>query len=108
MNYKRMADLAWGNLIHATGRCAVCGRQRADLEAHHIIPRNNLLTRHEPSNGILLCREHHAQAHADKRAFLAWLDMTDPGRARWVRANRWTNGKPDYKQAYERLTNEVK
>ena len=104
---KRKADVAWGAVIHAAGRCAICGTG-AMLEAHHIISRSHKATRHAVENGILLCRIHHFDAHKNKRAFLEWLRENRPGQWRWVAANKWMTVKPDYELAYRRLTDEIK
>lgn len=60
--WKRKADVAWGRLIHAIGGGCVCkelGDCKGPLEAHHLITRGRLATRHTPANGVLLCSYHH-------------------------------------------------
>lgn len=42
--------------------CCVCGYSRI-VEAHHIVPQIEG-GKHTPDNGILLCPNHHAEAHA--------------------------------------------
>jgi len=47
-------------------RCFFCGAHllNTELEAHHYIKRNNLLTRYDWRNGILLCKwTCHKEAH---------------------------------------------
>ena len=104
-HFKRKADAAWGAAIHAAGRCAMCGAG-GGLEAHHIISRARKATRHAVENGMLLCVRHHIEAHKNKRAFWDWLRDNRPDQWRWVTANKWNTGKPDYAKSYRRLTGE--
>jgi len=54
-----------------------CGTVRP-CDPHHIISRNNLWSRWEPWNIVLLCREHHEWAHANKKEFMTELKRIHP------------------------------
>ena len=108
--WKTKADKAWGKLIHSMfDRCAVDnGECSGNLEAHHLINRSNVCTRHSVDNGIILCSSHHKwnkylSAHMAPLSFSEWLMMARPEQWRWASENKYVIGKPDYQQAYEDL-----
>jgi len=60
-------DYAWrmSVLEEHNHKCATCGETEG-LHAHHILRKSKYPElRHEVSNGIALCPEHHAQAHEE-------------------------------------------
>jgi hypothetical protein len=107
--WKKKADALWGRVIHSRGCCAVSnGDCSGNLEAHHLITRANVMTRHCIDNGILLCSTHHKfspwlSAHKAPLAFAEWLMQTMPDTAKWCSDNKYKTGKPDYREAYEHL-----
>lgn len=107
--WKSKADKLWGELIHLDGSCAVCGSSEKKLEAHHLISRAVVNTRHDPRNGILLCSWHHKYCpqispHAGPIGFSRWLEENNPEQYEFVLKNRNKIDKPDYKEAYHTLT----
>lgn len=108
--WKNKADKLWGKVIHAKFQCCAVanGDCRGNLEAHHLITRSNVMTRHSIDNGILLCSTHHKysqwlSAHKAPLAFAEWLMLARPSQAKWCSDNKYKTGKPDYKAAYENL-----
>lgn len=106
--WKTKADAAWGKLIHLREECAIGLNCNGNLEAHHLITRANVCTRHNPENGILLCSKHHKfsnrlSAHGAPMAFAEWIQHNLPETYQWCAENKYTTGKPDYKEALERL-----
>jgi hypothetical protein len=105
--WKKKADSVWSMLIRSVGRCAVCGE--AGNDAHHLIGRGRLATRHSLANGLCLCHAHHKwsntlSAHGAPLAFAEWLQKNHPERWDWVCEHK--NDicqKPDYKARYEEL-----
>jgi len=64
---QRREDYAWrmSVLEEHNHKCATCGETEG-LHAHHILRKSKYPElRHEVSNGIALCPEHHAQAHEE-------------------------------------------
>jgi hypothetical protein len=108
--WKKKADALWGVVIHA--KYPQCDINNGDcsesVEAHHLITRSNVMTRHCIDNGIGLCTTHHRfsqwlSAHKAPLAFCEW-HMTDrPDQSKWCSDNKYKTGKPDYKAAYEHL-----
>lgn len=72
------ADREWSRAVRERdgGRCCICGSP-SHPQAHHIVSRQCLATRHMPIVGILLCPEHHyfgaLSAHQNPMWFLDWL-----------------------------------
>jgi len=52
------ADELWAVAVKQVGHCAIC-RKTPDLEAHHLISRDNYLFRWDERNGVCLCSHHH-------------------------------------------------
>jgi hypothetical protein len=108
--WKTRADKAWGELIHKTYSCClVCGTTTSKLEAHHLISRAKVLTRHNPENGVLLCSFHHKfspdlSPHAAPLQFSEWLQEKHPDKYEWFQTNRFNKGQKDFEQAYYYLT----
>jgi len=109
----RKADILWSNCIHLKHEhtCAVGnGDCKGNLEAHHLITRNHRNTRHEITNGILLCSLHHLYStelspHGGPVGFGIWMEENRPEQWDWVIKNRWrTKQELDYKKATEDLT----
>lgn len=115
--WKNKADALWGKVIHEK-------YQRCDLaddvhvqgsspcsgakEAHHLISRGNVGTRHNLLNGIILCTLHHKyckkiSAHTASVAFSDWLMKNRPEQYDFVQENKYAIIKPNYQQAYEDL-----
>ena len=77
-------DLQWAQQIKARDSfiCVICGLPFFP-NAHHIIPREVKEYRHESSNGVTLCRNHHKfsrviSAHNNPLAFYLWLERFRP------------------------------
>jgi len=104
MKYKlKLADKLWGQAMHRFYPiCAMCANGRP-LEAHHIIHRNHKLTRHDFRNGIMLCRYHHAWAHAKPRIFMEWMFEHCLGQWYWIQKNKNKTGKPNYETIIKNL-----
>ena len=117
--YLRAADGLWGLLVHALGkhRCAVGIGCEGPLEAHHLVTKGVTHHRHDPANGILLCRAHHQGSvlspHGAPRAWLHWLEHARPEAAVFVRAHKHYRFAPviapkvDYRETCERLQSEL-
>ena len=108
--WKNKADKAWGLCIHTVySGCAVGIGCAGNLEAHHLISRSHVLTRHMRINGILLCTKHHKydiklSPHGGPVGFVAWLQYNRPEQFAWVRDNKYLTGqKPDYEARYNEL-----
>jgi hypothetical protein len=110
--WKKLADRAWSDLIHTWYiSCAVNDwRCSGPLEAHHVINRARLATRHDPKCGCLLCSHHHQwsadiSAHIGSLAFAEWLQINRPRQWEWACEHKFDANpeKPDYKAAMERL-----
>ena len=110
--WKKQADRAWSDLIHTWYiSCAICDHTcSGPLNAHHVINKAKLATRHDPKCGCLLCRGHHIfsvdlSAHVASLAFAEWLQINRP--RQWAWASEHKNDpnpeKPDYKAAMDRL-----
>ena len=76
------ADRLWSDAVKLVGKCEISGRTW-NLEAHHLINRNNLRCRWDLDNGICLNNDLHSQAHADEGAFLYWLRSHKPEQWEW-------------------------
>lgn len=63
--WRQVVRKQWGN------RCALAGTEghvcEGPLEAHHFIPRVCMVLRHDPANGVLLCKAGHATARHGAR-----------------------------------------
>tara|TARA_R110002126_G_scaffold110987_3_gene248762 strand:- start:907 stop:1305 length:399 start_codon:yes stop_codon:yes gene_type:complete len=107
--WRTKADKAWGQIIHQDETCLISDQYCAGkLEAHHLISRAKVFTRHELINGVLLCSFHHKYSrecspHMGPIGFADYLQHNEPAQYQWVLDNKWKTGKPDYKAAYERL-----
>ena len=78
-----VADRLWSRAVRDdwSNRCAVCGH--GNVEAHHLVPRQVNATRHEVSNGIALCANHHKfdtrlSPHQNAAGWMAWLEANHP------------------------------
>ena len=106
--WKTKADKEWGRIIHLEESCLVGGNCAGPLQAHHLISRGKVLTRHEVENGVLLCAFHHTfstecSPHAAPIQFTEFLRLYYPEKIEYVMKNRWRQGKPNYKERYEEL-----
>ena len=75
-------DSEWSALIRKTyPTCMICGKNKW-LNAHHLIPREIMKTRHLLSNGVTLCAKHHKwdiySAHKNSFWFLLQLKKKMP------------------------------
>lgn len=116
--WRNKADKTWKELVFLLGgsKCAICGSVEY-IQAHHIIPRNILLSRHNAMNGILLCPSHHKysfvfSAHKNPVRFILWLQEHQPERWAWLSKNfdpnlELSTEKPNYKGVYTFLLEEV-
>ncbi len=48
-------------------------RANSNLDAAHIIPRTHGAMRHDPANGITLCRRHHEYFHSHPKKFQEFI-----------------------------------
>ena len=108
--WKNKADRAWGECIHAQySHCAIDKDCAGNLEAHHLINRGHILTRHARINGILLCSKHHKHdvklsPHGGPVGFVKWLEEHRPEQFKFVLENKYITGqKPDYEARYHEL-----
>ena len=107
------ADKLWSICIHLkhAHTCAVDKDCSGNLEAHHLITRSHRNTRHEITNGILLCSLHHKYStelspHAGPVGFGVWMEKNRPEQWDWVICNRWRRNQAlDFKSAYQNLKN---
>lgn len=90
-------DRLWSKVIRQVGACEVCGNPvYSQLEAHHMIARENSAYRWDTSNGICLDFQHHKYgndicAHGSNDVtskFMDWLEKNRPGQWIWLRAHR--------------------
>ena len=108
--WKTKADKAWGELLHKKfDRCLVCHTTTHQLQAHHLISRAKVNTRHDPKNGVILCNLHHntdpeCSPHAGPLGFSEFLRKRHPEKFDYVFENMHQTTKPDYREAYEHLT----
>lgn len=73
-NLKKYLDDKWREAVRekAGNICERCGRTHG-LEAHHVIGRRHMATRHLLENGILLCKNcHYNVAHQNSGLFDQW------------------------------------
>jgi len=112
--WQRKADTAWGRYMHHFKRaCLVCRATDGKLDAHHLIGRARVMTRHDPENGVILCTHHHnrdvtCSPHAGPIGFSEFLKEHYPDKFEYVLKNQHKMGRPDYRSAYEKLTEWVK
>jgi hypothetical protein len=73
-------DKAWSFKIRQAWdfHCAIGGVCKGNLNAHHIIPRENRKFRHDENNGICLCWLHHKRSleispHRNAFMFFKWM-----------------------------------
>lgn len=72
----RICDDLWAKLVkkRAGYQCEKCGSVK-DLQSHHIVPRTHMSLRHDPENGVCLCKRHHLfWAHKDATGFSEWIE----------------------------------
>jgi 5-methylcytosine-specific restriction endonuclease McrA len=80
---KRKALKKWSLIVRARdkNKCQICGSTK-NLNAHHIIPKENHDLMFEPMNGICLCVKCHkfglASAHKNGFYFISWLAKNRP------------------------------
>ena len=106
--WKNKADKEWGRVIHLQGCCMIGDKCKGNLEAHHLISRSNITTRHNILNGVLLCSLHHkfskdCSPHMAPIQFSEFLRVHHPEKIVWVMHHRYETGKPNYKESYEKL-----
>ena len=76
------ADELWSIAVKIGGRCEISGKTY-NLEAHHLIKRDNLAYRWDLMNGVCLNSFHHKDAHVDEETFFLWLKECKPVRWGW-------------------------
>jgi len=109
--WKTKCDTAWGALIHAMYN--VCAMENVDvtdpcagnLEAHHLISRGRIVTRHSPECGVLLCSKHHkfskiCSPHASPIGFSRFMEIHRPVQYAWVleHLHDTQESRPNYKE----------
>lgn len=72
----------WGAVVRELWeyKCAFPGCKEGPLEAHHLISRRYKLWRHDPRNGVLLCRRHHEMG---SKRIIHWLERYHPVVTMW-------------------------
>lgn len=79
------------------GGCAWCHSEgdhtNRDVQFHHRIPRSRAKNLHDRFNGVMLCLDHHARAHAEN--VWPWLVGGSMLRGRYIGAD------PFYEAVYE-------
>ena len=106
--YKDQADTLWSKIIRMKPCAIRNGHCGGGLNAHHLISRSVVATRHKLENGICLCASHHMlssrlSAHGAPLAFADWLEAHRPEQFAWQRAHRNDSGRPDYVAVCEEL-----
>ena len=93
----KICDDLWSGLVkkRAMNKCERCGKTWY-LQSHHIIPRTCYSLRHDPENGVALCRACHLYwAHKDALAFGEWVrEIRD---VPYLMARKHSQTKNDYK-----------
>ena len=109
--HKKRADKAWGEYQHHFFRTCIVDNQdcKGPLNAHHLVSRGNVFLRHEPENCAMLCVWHHQYSttcspHAGPIGFTQFLHEHYGDKFQWVHDNQHKTGKPNYKEAFEHLT----
>lgn len=113
--WKKKADKAWGEVVHLqNNHCAVNNWHcKGNLEAHHLISRSNILTRHKLINSILLCSHHHkfsvaCSPHKGPIGFSIWLKKNRPEQFDFVEKNKYLTGeKVNYEETFNYLTETI-
>ena len=109
--WRKKADDLWGEIIRSVNVCLVNDENCAGpFNAHHLIGRSRMVTRHNLKNGVCLCTHHHTfnnrqsmSIHGTPRKFWDWLAANHPKRAAWIELNKYTEGVYSHKKAYEKL-----
>ena len=108
--WKKRADCSWSRAVKCKGRCAYCGSP-FNLQAHHLIPRENNYTRHKVECGLCLCEHHHLYSskvspHLKPKNFDKWLKKNHPEKYQWVQSNKYLTylSKVDFKAVYDKLS----
>ena len=92
--------------------CIICGSTHNTCY-HHLIARRKGITRHDLNNLVALCPSHHAfsneiAAHSTNalavRRFTEYLEEHYPHIWEWYTENESKAGSPDYRSAYEELS----
>ena len=76
------ADELWSIAVKIGGRCEISGKTY-NLEAHHLIKRDNLQYRWDLRNGICLNSQFHFIAHTEDLTFLELLRINKPIQYGW-------------------------
>jgi len=76
------ADELWSIAVKIGGRCEISGKTY-NLEAHHLIKRDNLQYRWDLRNGICLNSQFHLIAHTEDLTFLELLRINRPVQYGW-------------------------
>jgi 5-methylcytosine-specific restriction endonuclease McrA len=93
----KICDSLWSDLVkkNANYKCEKCGVTYY-LASHHIIPRTCYSLRHDPENGVCLCRRDHLYwAHKDALAFHGWIKGIRD--LEYLESRRHSQSKNDYK-----------
>ena len=84
-------DREWAELVKKADnyKCVICQKETG-LNAHHIIPREIIGTRHNVLNGITLCPLHHRfsrilSAHQNPLAFFIWMEKFKPEQLNYLK-----------------------
>lgn len=105
---KKKCDKLWGQVIHKLykDKCLICDpvdgeRHAGNPEAHHLITRSCLATRHDPRNGVILCSLHHKYSrtcspHSGPLGFVDYIHKHYPELNSWYNQHRFDKGKPNY------------
>ena len=116
--WRGKCDTLWSKVIRLRDkRCLVCGSTE-NLQAHHLIGRNNYQYRYDLDNGATVCLSHHGLRFGDQKiaahgpsnaamAFLEWIRDRFPRRWAWFEENRNRSGSGDqldYEAIHAELT----
>ena len=85
-------DTEWAKAVKDRDgwRCVICGDTERP-NAHHIIPREQHLTKHDVHNGLTLCRRHHffcriQSAHNNPLGVFIWMEKNRPEQLEYVKS----------------------
>ena len=108
---KRQCDNYASLIARSKGYCEVCGNVFNQLQAHHVISRNNHRLRWDLKNLCCLCSSCHkfsnTSAHQNPVAFLNWFKQVRPDDYDYLNDSKWNQTKVlrlnDYQEIYNNL-----
>lgn len=109
---KRKCDKLWAEITHTLSRqkCLIRGQSHGgNLNAHHLLSRSLLATRHDPRNGVCLCSLHHIfsktlSPHGAPLAFADYLHEHHEEICKWYQVARiWKSTTVDLRNRLDAL-----